>query len=465
MAVGPSVALHAHAADVREQDNRALPDLAVEAGRREFLAGDGVGLAQQVEPLLRHLADDADAQAGTREGLTLDDLVRQAELLSDHPDLVLEQLAQRLDQLELEVFRQAADVVVGLDVRRAGPATGLDHVRVQRALHQELHRRTLVRDDLGLRLLEDPDELTADDLPLLLGVTDPGERLEEPLLRVHNLQLYAGRGHEVLLDLLGLALAHQAVVDVHAGQLGADGLLDQRRRHGGVDAAGQTADGAPVADLLADGRDLLLDDVAGGPVRLQTRTPVQEVLQHLLAVRGVHDLGVVLDAVQLLLVVLEGGDRDDVRGGRHGEALGGGGAGVAVRHPHVLLGRGALEEGGGRLRHVQIRTAVLARTGVVDGPAEALRHELEAVAHAEDGDAGLEECTVDTGGALLVHGRGAAGEDDRRRVLGEHLGDRHGARHDLAVDPGLADATGDELGVLRTEVDDQDGVGGGGGVR
>src|SRR5690606_29644384 len=44
-------------------------------------------------------------------------------------------------------------------------------------------------------------------------------------------------------------------------------------------------------------------------------------------------------------------------------------------------------------------------------------------------------------------------------VLGDDLLDRHGARHDLAVDPRLADATGDELGVLRAEVDDQDGAG------
>ena len=34
--------------------------------------------------------------------------------------------------------------------------------------------------------------------------------------------------------------------------------------------------------------------------------------------------------------------------------------------------------------------------------------------------------------------------------------------HDLAVDPRLADPAGDELGVLRAEVDDQHGVGGGG---
>ena len=35
--------------------------------------------------------------------------------------------------------------------------------------------------------------------------------------------------------------------------------------------------------------------------------------------------------------------------------------------------------------------------------------------------------------------------------------DRHRVRDDLAVDAGLADAPGDQLGVLRPEVDDEDG--------
>ena len=154
--------------------------------RGELLAGDRVGLAQDVEALAGDLADDPDAEAGAGERVPPDDLGRQAELLADQPDLVLEQRAQRLDQLELEVVGQAADVVVGLDVGGAGAAAGLDDVGVERALHEERDRAAASAASPTIsRLggLEDPDELAADDLALLLRVGDPGERVEELLRR------------------------------------------------------------------------------------------------------------------------------------------------------------------------------------------------------------------------------------------------------------------------------------------
>ena len=88
---------------------------------------------------------------------------------------------------ELQVLGQPAHVVVALDVGGAGAATALDDVGVQRALDQELDLLTVgagLGDDLGGGVLEDPDELAADDLALLLGVGDAGERVEEPPLGV-----------------------------------------------------------------------------------------------------------------------------------------------------------------------------------------------------------------------------------------------------------------------------------------
>ena len=58
------------------------------------------------------LAQAADGQAGAGERVPPDQRVGQAELEAEAADLVLEQVAERLDQLEAELFGQAADVVV-----------------------------------------------------------------------------------------------------------------------------------------------------------------------------------------------------------------------------------------------------------------------------------------------------------------------------------------------------------------
>ena len=147
------------------------------------------------------------------------------ELGADRADLVLEQVAQRLDELEVHVLGQPADVVVALDVGR-GLRAGLDHVRVQRALHEEPRAGVLARD-----LLEDADELLADRLALGLGIGHPGELREEPVLGLHVDERHVEVPRERLLDLLGLPLAVQPVVDEHAGQLVADRAVDEQRRH------------------------------------------------------------------------------------------------------------------------------------------------------------------------------------------------------------------------------------------
>src|SRR3546814_1544722 len=140
----------------------------------------------------------------------------QPELEADLADLVLEQGAQGLDQLELQVVGQPTDVVVALDVGRAGAATRLDDVRVERALDEELDllaRGSGGIDDAACSRLERADELAADDLALLLRVGDASESAEELGLRLHHLELYAGGLHEVALDLHGLSLPEEPVVD------------------------------------------------------------------------------------------------------------------------------------------------------------------------------------------------------------------------------------------------------------
>src|SRR5690606_18245651 len=97
-----------------------------------------------VEPLTRDLTDDADAQPRPRERLPRHDRLGQTQLTPDSPHLVLEEGAQGLDELELQVIRQAAHVVVALDVGGAAAPTTLDDVGVEGALHEKPNRLTRI---------------------------------------------------------------------------------------------------------------------------------------------------------------------------------------------------------------------------------------------------------------------------------------------------------------------------------
>ncbi len=260
---------------------------------------------------------------------------------------------------------------------------------------------------------------------------------------------------EGLDDLLGLVLAQEAVVDEDARELIADGLVDEERRDGGVDAARERAEHALRADRGADARDLLLDDGRGCPRRRRARDLVEEVLQDLLPVRGVHDLGMELDAVEPSPAILEGRDRGRRRARRHLRARGRRRHRVAVAHPHGLLGREVVEEL--RLARLEIGLPELRRAGALDGAAEVARHELHAVTDAERRDPEREDVRVHVGRAVRVDGRRTAGEDQRRRIASRAISCRgEPVPDELGVDARLANATRDELAVLAAEVDDED---------
>ena len=86
--------------------------------------------------------------------------------------------------------------------------------------------------ELARLVLEDADELLADDLPLLLRVGDAGEPREEALLRLHVHERDVEVVAERLDHLLRLALPQQAVVDEDARELVADRLVHEQRRDG-----------------------------------------------------------------------------------------------------------------------------------------------------------------------------------------------------------------------------------------
>ncbi|OPF33664.1 cytosine deaminase [Pseudomonas aeruginosa P47] len=460
--VATAVADHADRFHRLEHHER-LAGLVVPVEGAQFLDEDVVGLAQQVGVLLLHLAEDAHAQARAGERVAVDHVVGQAQLQADLAHFVLEQFAQRLDQFELHVLRQAADVVVRFDhMGLAGLGAGrLDHVGVDGALGEELHVL-----QLGGFFVEDFDEGAADDLALLFRVGDAGQATEELVLGVGADHLHAHVLGEHGHHLVAFVQTQQAVVDEHAGQLVADGLVQQRGDHRGVHATGEAEQDLGGTDLGAHGSDGVVDDVRRGPQRGATADVEDEARENAQALLGVGDFRVELHAVVGAGIVGHGGDRaargagQDVEAGRHLGDL------VAVAHPHVEAEHAvvvhvvldAVQQA--RLAdHVDTGVAELAQVGALHLAAHLLGHGLHAVADAEQRHLQVEHRLRRARAVGFVHRLGTAGEDDAARREGDDRLVAHVEGMDFAIHADLAHAAGDQLGVLGAEIEDQDTVG------
>jgi hypothetical protein len=93
-----------------------------------------------------------------------------------------------------------------------------------------------------------------------------------------------------------------------------------------------------------------------------------------------------------------------------------------------------------------------------DPAAQQIGHQLHAVADAKHRRADLEHPGVAAGRARLRHALRAAGQDDADRAAPCEFGRRRVERQDLAVDGELAKPARDQLGELRAEIENQDGL-------
>ena len=89
---------------------------------------------------LRDIADDTDGKAGAGKWLTHYQILGQTKLTAERTNLILEQQAQRLDDLlEVNEIGQASDIVVALD-NGCNICAGLDNVGVNSALSEIVNR-------------------------------------------------------------------------------------------------------------------------------------------------------------------------------------------------------------------------------------------------------------------------------------------------------------------------------------
>ena len=128
--------------------------------------------------------------------------------------------------------------------RIAGDGHRFDHVGIQRALRQKFRRARA----LGRRL-KNFDERLADDFAFAFRVGHAFEPAQKQFRGVLVLQLDFEMAPKNLLHHFRLAPAQQTIVDKNAGELVADGLVQQRRRHAGIHPAAQAENDPFLADL------------------------------------------------------------------------------------------------------------------------------------------------------------------------------------------------------------------------
>jgi hypothetical protein len=124
--------------------------------------------------------------------------------------------------------------------------------------------------------------------------------------------------------------------------------------------------------------------------------------------------------------------------------------GLISRRPDTVKERAVVDP------DIQGRTAEFLVIGIFNLAAEQVTHQLLAVTDAQYRDPQLEHQRINRRCALGHDTGGATGQDNGLGLINveERFIDAETGM-DFAVDPGLANASRDQLGDLRTEVDDE----------
>ncbi len=344
------------------------------------------------------------------------DGVGQADFRRHLAHLVLEEFAQRLDELHVHLFRQAAHIVVALD-HGAWPLVrdGLDDVRVQRALRQPFDLAAFGAYVPRL-FVKDFNERMPDDFALAFGVFHAFEQLEKAILRPDKGQVEIEVFPKVVHHFLAFPGPQHAVINKHAVQALAYGLVQQHGHDGGVHPAGQGADHMPVPNLLPRFAQYPLHKGRHGPVRRQTGDAEEEIAQNAVAVFAVVHFRMELHCVDAPVFVGHGGNvqrgcgTDDREAGRRGLH------GVPVRHPDPR-GAGAIQpvpqgRSGGE---GEVGRPVLARARLFECAAQGERQRLHPVTDAKNGRPEIQQALVQRGSVRFAHAGRPARKNDSRR--------------------------------------------------
>ena len=175
--------------------------------------------------------------------MTFDEVVWHAELTAYGADFVFEEQTEGFAQTEVHLFGQTAYVVVALD-GCAGDGEAFDAVGVDGSLSEPFD----VFDLMGF-FIKHIDEAFAYDLALAFGFGDSGEFAEE-FFRGVDADHVEAETFVVVEHVAEFVFAQHAVVYEDAGEVLADGAVEEHCGYRGVDSATEAEHHLVIAELL-----------------------------------------------------------------------------------------------------------------------------------------------------------------------------------------------------------------------
>ena len=336
--------------------------------------------------------------------------------------------------------------MVGLDDSCITGAA-FDHVRINGALCQKVYRAQL----LGFPF-KSTDKFLADRLTLGFRIGNAVELFHESSLGIDADKV------DVLVCkcsfyFVAFVLPQEAVVYKNTGQLLADCTGQQCRTDRTVYAAGQCQQYPTVADFFPNLGNSSFRIVAHGPVAGAAADIFQKAVQHRQTLLSVVHFRMKLYCIQLPFRILHSSYRTVLCMCRNGKALRCFRDVVGVAHPRNCLFRQflAAEQSTG-LVISGFCLAVFRGGAGRHLTAESIRHQLTAVADAQDRDTHFKNFFGDMRRFFIVNAVRTAGEDNTHRFPCCNFLQRCGIANHFAVNAAFPHASGNKLIVLTAEV-------------
>ena len=182
---------------------------------------------------------------------------------------------------------------------------------------------------------------------------------------------------------------------------------------------------------------------------------VNEIFEHEFALHRMQHFRMELHGVEIFRCIFHGRYGTYRRAGCHLKICWGSSDVIRMTHPANGLGVHTGKQFGRSVLDGNFRLAVFTGRSRIHLAAQFMRHQLGAVANAQNRNPQLKEFFTAGSRIFLIHAVGAAGENN---ALGCHFPDsvqRHGMRVNLTINVIFTHATGNQLIVLTAEIQHQ----------